>query len=458
MADSNITVPLLGNDYDDGQESEVEAPSYKVHWFRSTLFQVVVVGMVFFCAPGMSNALASLGAGGLATPWYANATAAAGFVIYGTGLYLNSRNGIRWFLMLGSIWAGVTDGLMYSVEGAIITGYPEPDVKGRMLGLWVFMRSIAPCIGGAIILGLNSDTDSTGGVSLATYLAVIAIMCCGPFFALLLSAPEKVQRKDGKKIEWRRTGWIRATEEWWRVATSKDMLLLCPLFFTSWFYGSYIGTLQTQYMTVRTRALCSFAIPLGDVLGGFFIGAFLDWKKLTVAQRARWSFIGIMTFNLALWIWTAIITKQLEDNPEIIDWTSGSMFHKTFSLFVIFDAATMMTQTALFWTIGKMSEDFAVLSYMTGTLRAVESAGQAVAYGIKSTDSSNWISIGMNVGLIVLSIPFAWKVISKTGVADFERITFEHASSKRHVHSSSSSSRRSSRRRSEIDRYTYVPL
>ena len=92
-----------------------------------------------------------------------------------------------------------------------------------MLGLWVFMRSIAPCIGGAIILGLNSEADSSGAVSLTTYIAIIAIMACGPFFALLLSAPEKVQRKDGKKVEWRRTGWIISTKEWWRVASSKDV-------------------------------------------------------------------------------------------------------------------------------------------------------------------------------------------------------------------------------------------
>ncbi|KAL0581104.1 hypothetical protein V5O48_000893 [Marasmius crinis-equi] len=445
-----VSVPQLTN------EKDVQAP-YKVHWFRSTTFQVVVVGMVFFCAPGMYNALANLGAGGLATPWYANATAAAGYVfmaffalvggiivskigprlallisstgdiVYGGSLYLNSKNGTQWFLMLGSIWSGCTDGLMYSVEGPIITGYPEPDVKGRMLGVWVAMRSIAPCIGGAIILGLNSSFDSSGSVSLTTYIAIIVIMGFGPIFAFFLSAPEKVQRRDGKPVAWRRSGWLQSTKEWARVASSKDMLLLYPLFFTSWFYGSYIGTLQTQYMNVRTRALCAFAIPWGDILGGFLLGCFLDYKGFSVKQRARWSFIGTMTFNLALWIWAAIITKQLQESTEIIDWTSGSMFSKTFSLFVIFDAATMMTQTALFWVIGKMSDDFAVLSYMTGTFRAVESAGQAVAFGIKSTDSSDWISIGLNIGLIVVSLPSAWAVIRKVGVVDFERITFEHA-------------------------------
>lgn len=55
------------------------------------------------------------------------------------------------------------------------------------------------------------------------------------------------------------------------------------------------------------------------------------------------------------------------------------------------------------------------LSYITGSLRGVECAGQAVAYGIKSTNSSDWISIGINIGLFVVSIPFAWMVIKDMG-------------------------------------------
>lgn len=117
-------------------------------------------------------------------------------------------------------------------------------------------------------------------------------------------------------------------------------------------------------------------------------------------------------------MWAAIVTKQLEDEKPIIDWTSGSIFGKTFVLFVLFDLATMATQTSLYWIISQsafftfflfwllhrltmepVSDDFIALSYMTGTLRGVECAGQAVAYGIKSSDTTNWLSIGLNVGL-----------------------------------------------------------
>jgi len=447
------TVFELKNDVAASSRTEA-ALRYKVHWYRSTIFQVLVVGGVFFCAPGMYNALSSLGAGGLATPWYANATAAAGYafmafmcltggiivskigvnaallisstgdIIYAGSLYLNSKNGTQWFLMFGSIISGMTDGLMYTIEGPVITSYPEPDRRGRMLALWVFMRNAAPVIGGSIIFGLNNQIDSSGGVSLKTYLVIIGIMCAGPFISLLLSHPEKVQRKDGVKIVFRKTGWAQTFSEWWKIVCSPDILLLCPLFFTSWFYGSYIGTLQTEFMNVRTRALCAFVIPFGDITGGFMIGYFLDNKRLSIKQRARWSFVGLMVLNLALWVWTAVVTKQLEDEQPVIDWTSGRIFASTFILFILFGLATMATQTSLYWIISQMSDDFIALSYMTGTLRGVECAGQAVAYGIKSSDTTNWLSIGLNVGLIVFSLPFAWVVVRKIGVVPFEKIAY----------------------------------
>lgn len=95
-----------------------------------------------------------------------------------------------------------------------------------MLALWVFMRNAAPVIGGAIIFGLNAKLDSTGGVSLKTYLVIIGIMCAGPFIALLLSPPEKVQRKDGIKIAFREMSWGRTMHEFYAVLTSPDVSIL----------------------------------------------------------------------------------------------------------------------------------------------------------------------------------------------------------------------------------------
>lgn len=43
-------------------------------------------------------------------------------ISYAGGLYLTSKNGTQWLLLLGVIVSGITDGLMYAVEGPIITG------------------------------------------------------------------------------------------------------------------------------------------------------------------------------------------------------------------------------------------------------------------------------------------------------------------------------------------------
>ncbi len=39
------------------------------------------------------------------------------------------------------------------------------------------------------------------------------------------------------------------------------------------------------------------------------IGYFLDNKRFTVKQRARWSFIALMVFNLALWLAIVILSR-----------------------------------------------------------------------------------------------------------------------------------------------------
>ncbi|KAF7295582.1 MFS general substrate transporter [Mycena indigotica] len=458
----------------------------KVHWFRGTVFQIFVIGGVFFCAPGMYNALTSLGAGGLATPWYANATAAAGYafmavlcvtggiivskigvkpsllisstgdIIYAGSLYLNSKNGTQWFLMFGagprfpsilveltltgSIYSGCTDGLMYTVEGPIITSYPEPDRRGRMLALWVSLRNAAPVIGGAIIFGLNNKIDSSGGVSLQTYLVIIGIMCAGPFIALLLSHPEKVQRKDGVKIVLRKMDWTKTMSEWWNVVCSRDVdppalptvLYLMVLWLVYRNVGNSIYERPYSSAVCLHHSLwrhcwwaCNWVFPRHEV----FLRQTTRTDKLYQLDGTQSGTMGsILSLKsvclLSYRVWAAIITKRLEVEKPIIDWTSGSIFGSTFILFVLFDFATMATQTCLFWIISHMSDDFIALSYMTGTLRGVECAGQAVAYGIKSSNTTDWLSIGLNVGLIVFSLPFAWAVVRKIGVVEFDKISF----------------------------------
>ena len=56
-------------------------------------------------------------------------------------------------------------------------------------------------IGSVVSLGINSQNSQRGSVNPKVYLAFIAIQAIGPAVALLLPAPNKVQRTDGLKVK-----------------------------------------------------------------------------------------------------------------------------------------------------------------------------------------------------------------------------------------------------------------
>ena len=48
-------------------------------------------------------------------------------------------------------------------------------------------------------------------------------VCAGPFISQLISPPEKVQRKDGVKIELRKTTLTETLTEFWKVISNKNV-------------------------------------------------------------------------------------------------------------------------------------------------------------------------------------------------------------------------------------------
>lgn len=59
--------------------STLENVEEKRIWYRGTLFNAFVIGGVGFLAPGLWNAMSSLGAGGAETPFLVNAANALVF-------------------------------------------------------------------------------------------------------------------------------------------------------------------------------------------------------------------------------------------------------------------------------------------------------------------------------------------------------------------------------------------
>jgi MFS family permease len=228
-----------------------------VKWYRSTFYNITILGLCNLAAPGIWGAMNSLGAGGAATPKLVNAANALtfclmvvscyfssalvhyigikgaliigtiGYAPYAAGLYTNNRYGVEWLTLLGAALCGVSAGFFWMAEAAIAIAYPEPWNRGKALGYWLTYRLSGQILGGAINLGLNADRSEAGKVSYTVFLVFIGLQAAGPFVAFLLNKPEKVQRKDGKKVNLSITQhpWyeIKATT---RLFFSKKFLLI----------------------------------------------------------------------------------------------------------------------------------------------------------------------------------------------------------------------------------------
>ncbi|KAK7748309.1 hypothetical protein SLS62_008676 [Diatrype stigma] len=242
---------------------------------------MTILGLCNLSAPGIWGAMNSLGAGGAQSPELVNAANALtfclmvvscyfssaivhyigikgalivgtiGYAPYAAGLYTNNRFGNEWFVLLGAALCGISAGVFWMAEAAIAIAYPEPWNRGKALGYWLTYRLTGQIIGGAINLGLNAKDSEAGKVSYAVYLAFIGIQAVGPFVALLLNKPSKVQRQDGKQVQ------LNIVQHPWRElkATSKTFLkpqfLLIVLWigqavFSEAVYFTYLSSKSTQ--------------------------------------------------------------------------------------------------------------------------------------------------------------------------------------------------------------------
>ncbi|CAI7674644.1 unnamed protein product [Penicillium pancosmium] len=417
-------------------------------FFRSTLFQILVVGLCAFCAPGIWSAMNGLGVGGsqspdlvnaanallyafmtitcFAGPWITNAIGfrwtlslgSIGYPLYAAGLYLNNRTGATWLVYLGSVTCGISAGFFWSVEGAVATGYPEQHKRGRYIATWFTFRNFGNIIGGAVALGINHKVNQRGQVGYQTYLAFIAIQCLGLFIGLLLSNPDKVQRDDHTKIEApRNIHWRDEMKAMWRLGTSKSILLLVPLF---WYFG------WIQAYPVRSRSLGSFMNAVVGTFATWLGGSLVDlpWHK-SRKVRAITTFILIAVLNSATWIWAVIIQNEYRRTKPVLDWSDQRAFGRGFGLFLFERISLGIVENYIYWCIGNLSDSPGDQIRYSSLLRGIETAGVAVGFGVQAVPTALIITAGINFGLWFLALPFSFYATLQV-VRKFELLKHEN--------------------------------
>ncbi|KAF8075059.1 major facilitator superfamily domain-containing protein [Lyophyllum atratum] len=432
----------------DGEELGNMA-SMRKSFYRSTLFQMLVVGFIAFLGPGLWNATNSLGAGGALEPYLVNAANSIVFAVlgllcivsaiavnkigvkwtlvlgslawapYSSALYQNNRYGTQWYVIFAASVCGISAGLYWAAEGTIVLAYPEHKKRGRYLAIWLAFKSSGQIVGGAINLGVNINRSTGGKISYATLLAFVVLQVLAVPAAFLISNPEQVEREDGTKVKVEpRTSTREQIRILGKSIISKEMGLLLPLFFSSWFYWGYASTFLTLYFSVRARALASFLSAITGIIATTLLGYFLDSQRLPLNARARYGGIFVMVVFSGMLIWALIVQHQYSgNNPGKLDWLSPG-FGRGFGLYIMLNTAGNMVQNYLYWSVGSLGDGTSELTRNAGIFRGVEAWGQCASFGVGSSRFSPFYTVVINVAFWVVSIPPAWFSLVKIGGAD----------------------------------------
>ncbi|KAJ5213929.1 Major facilitator superfamily domain general substrate transporter [Penicillium cf. viridicatum] len=333
-----------------------------------------------------------------------------GYPLYAAGLYLNNRTGATWLVYLGCVTCGISAGFFWSVEGAVATGYPEQHKRGRYIATWFTFRNFGNIIGGAVSLAINHKVKQRGQVGYQTYLAFIAIQCLGLVIGPLLSNPEKVQRDDGTRIEAPRgIHWCEELREMWRLARSRSILLLVPLF---WYFGwiqAYPGTYLATYFTVRARALGSFMSAVVGTLATWLGGSLVDLPWLENRKhRAIVTFVVIALMNSATWIWAVIIQNEYRHTNPVLDWGNQRSFGRGFGLYLFERISLGLVENYIYWCIGNLSDSPGDQIRYSSLLRGIETAAVAVGFGIQAVPTALIATASINLGVWFIALPFSY--------------------------------------------------
>jgi hypothetical protein len=186
-------------------------------------------------------------------------------------------------------------------------------------------------------------------------LVFIALQALGPFVALLLNRPHKVERTDGLKVElaildhpWRE---IKATT---RAFFSKKYLLLILFIGQAVYAEAVFFTYLSLWFTVRARALGSFLSGIIAVTCGNILGRYLDRTKTSMKFRSRSAYLIIVVLQGGWWIWATVLVTKFRHSRPSYDWTSSGFGH-AFVPFLFLTAGFQLNYLFCYFLIGQLA-------------------------------------------------------------------------------------------------------
>ncbi|KAG0256726.1 hypothetical protein BGZ95_005429 [Linnemannia exigua] len=408
--------------------------------WTSPLMQVIAVGVVCFCCPGMYNALNGIGGGGQVDSKVgqnANVALYTCFAIFGLlagaihnklgpkwtifigctfyCLYAGSflaynHHKTSWFSILAGGLLGVGAGMLWTAQGAMMMAYPTEQEKGKFIAIFWAVFNSGGVVGSIVPLVINYNEAETGPLGDSTYIAFMTIMAVGTFVALTLAPPSKVVRDNGDKIKIQEfPTWTGEVAAVLKLFLDWRMIVLIPMFLSSnWFY-SYQFTTVNGWFSIRTQALNGILYWGSQIIGSYGFSQLLDYQGVNRRTRGLW---GLAIITIAFIItWTGGIFFQknfkLGDPLAHTDFKATSSYIGPLFLYLFYGLNDAAWQTYCYWLMGALSNDVTVLSRYSGFYKCIQSSGAAIAWRINAVGTPYMTELIICFALLVASVPGA---------------------------------------------------
>ncbi|KAF9109395.1 hypothetical protein BGX27_007671 [Mortierella sp. AM989] len=410
--------------------------------WTSPLVQVLAVGVICFCCPGMFNALNSLGGGGQVDSKVgqnANVALYTCFAIFGllSGA-IHNKLGPKWTIFIGCstyvLYAGsllcynhtqaggftiaaggilgIGAGMLWTAQGTMMMAYPREADKGKFIGYFWAIFNMGAVLGSCIAFAISyNETGEPKNLGDTTYVAFLAIMAVGTLVALSLAPASKVTHSNGDHILIQKfPTWSGEIIAIFKLFLDWRMIVLIPMFLSSnWFYSYQFSTVNGFYFSTRTQSLNNIMYWASQIAGSYSFARILDYKGVNRRTRALWGLVIITACFVATWIGGIFFQRTyFINNPKPnYDFTQGSSYIGPLFLYIFYGLNDAAWQTFVYWLMGALSNDATVLSRYAGFYKCIQSSGAAIAWRINAVGTPFMTELVVCFGLLVISIPGA---------------------------------------------------
>lgn len=426
--------------------------------------QVVVIGFLAFCGPGLFNALNGLGNAGsndAQVAAMANGCLYCTFAIFGYfgavafNLWgpkmLLSLGGLTYafyaiciffsaqikaLALLGGVVLGVGAGFFWAAQGSLMMAYATPKSRGRLISIFWVIFNLGGVMGGLLQFALNFHTEGANASSIS-YFTFVLVMLLGACMApMVLAEPSSVVREDGSPVLFQQAE--SASEEFRSaVLALKDPFILRNLLFylaSNWFYTYNFNGFNGHQFNIRTRGLNSAAFWAAQMWASTRFGQVLD-ADAPPRQRARQGML-LVAFGLLLSLGLALKdSRQLQCHGHL-GWDKGNscqldLWHdapycfRPMAIFVLLGAADAIYQNYAYWLMSMAAgSDVRKTAMYSAVYKGVQSLGAGMAWIIDLSEASYFLQgalcLTLTLGACLPVLP-CFKILEDGKKDDLER-------------------------------------